>query len=91
MRDGESIMAQSGIYDEFAEALTMRFKELKVGRGIDKGVFIGPLTHDRAIGKAMAHINGESKCSLSCIFLICYRCKEVWRTNHSRRCSFGRD
>jgi succinate-semialdehyde dehydrogenase / glutarate-semialdehyde dehydrogenase len=53
------IMVQKGIYEEFADALTKRIKELKVGKGTDEGVFIGPLTHERAVDKAMIHINGE--------------------------------
>jgi succinate-semialdehyde dehydrogenase/glutarate-semialdehyde dehydrogenase len=52
------IMVQSRIYDEFADALTTRIKELKVGKGTEEGVFVGPLTHERAVDKAMAHING---------------------------------
>lgn len=53
------IMVQKGIYDEFAEALGKRIKELKVGDGLEEGVFIGPLTHERAVEKAMRHIDGE--------------------------------
>jgi succinate-semialdehyde dehydrogenase/glutarate-semialdehyde dehydrogenase len=52
-------MVQKGVYDEFAAALTARIKELKVGKGTEEGVFIGPLTHENALEKAMAHINGE--------------------------------
>ena len=52
------IMVQKGVYDQFADALTKRIKELKVGKGTEEGVFIGPLTHERAIEKAMTHING---------------------------------
>ncbi|KAE8445568.1 hypothetical protein EG329_013332 [Mollisiaceae sp. DMI_Dod_QoI] len=55
------ILVQSKIYDEFAEALTKRIKELKVGNGTEEGVFIGPLTHERAVGKAMDHINDAKK------------------------------
>jgi succinate-semialdehyde dehydrogenase/glutarate-semialdehyde dehydrogenase len=52
------IMVQSGIYKKFTQALTKRIKELKVGNGTEEGVFIGPLTHERAVDKAMCHING---------------------------------
>jgi acyl-CoA reductase-like NAD-dependent aldehyde dehydrogenase len=52
-------MVQKGIYNKFADALTARIKELKVGKGTEEGVFIGPLTHERAVEKAMVHINGE--------------------------------
>ncbi|KAF4470702.1 succinate-semialdehyde dehydrogenase (NADP+) [Fusarium albosuccineum] len=50
------IFVQEGIYDKFSAALVERIKTLKVGRGTDEGVFIGPLTHDRAVEKAMGHI-----------------------------------
>lgn len=50
------IFVQDGIYDQFATSLTERIKTLKVGLGTEKDVFIGPLTHDRAVQKAMDHI-----------------------------------
>lgn len=53
------IFVQKGIYDKFADALTERIKTLKVGAGWEKDVFVGPLTHDRAVEKAMNHINGK--------------------------------
>jgi succinate-semialdehyde dehydrogenase/glutarate-semialdehyde dehydrogenase len=53
------IMVQARIYDEFTEALKKRMKELKVGPGVEDGVFIGPLTHERAVGKAVQHIEGS--------------------------------
>ena len=54
------ILVQKGIYDKFAEALTKRIRELKVGPGTEDGVFVGPLTHERAVEKAMNHIAGKS-------------------------------
>ncbi|KAH7000942.1 succinate-semialdehyde dehydrogenase [Ilyonectria destructans] len=51
------IFVQDGIYDKFATALVERVKTLKVGKGTDNDVFIGPLTHERAVEKAMIHIN----------------------------------
>ena len=53
------VMVQKGIYDKFAKALTEKIKTLKVGPGVEDGVFVGPLTHDRAVEKAMAHIEGK--------------------------------
>ena len=37
-----------------------RIKKQKVGFGTDEGVTVGPLTHERAVGKAMRHIKGDS-------------------------------
>lgn len=55
------IFVQSGIYDEFAKQLTERIKKMKVGAGTEDDVFVGPLTHDRAVEKAMNHINDAKK------------------------------
>ncbi|CZT16869.1 uncharacterized protein RCC_02704 [Ramularia collo-cygni] len=50
------IFVQEGIYDEFAKALTERVKTLQVGNGVKEGVFVGPLTHECAVEKALHHI-----------------------------------
>lgn len=52
------IFVQDAIYDQFAQALTERVKTLQVGNGVKDGVFVGPLTHDRAVEKALRHIEG---------------------------------
>ncbi|WPG99911.1 Hypothetical protein R9X50_00273200 [Acrodontium crateriforme] len=51
------IFVQDKIYDAFAEALTEKIKTLKVGDGREDGVFVGPMTHERAVEKAIGHIN----------------------------------
>ncbi|KAL2853245.1 Aldehyde/histidinol dehydrogenase [Aspergillus pseudoustus] len=51
------IFVQEGIYGKFAATLVEKIKTMKVGNGVDTGVAIGPLTHDRAVGKAISHIN----------------------------------
>jgi succinate-semialdehyde dehydrogenase/glutarate-semialdehyde dehydrogenase len=43
------IMVQEGIYDEFAERLAAKVRELKLGNGTDKGVNIGPLINANAV------------------------------------------
>lgn len=53
------IFVQEGIYDRFSAALVEKVKALKVGNGVEEGVFIGPLTHERAVEKAVAHIKGS--------------------------------
>lgn len=55
------IFVQRGIYQEFMKALIAKIKTLKVGRGTDIDVFISPLTHERAVEKAMHHINGKCR------------------------------
>lgn len=59
------IFVQSGIYDKFAEAVVERIKKQKVGLGTDEGVTVGPLTHERAVEKAIRHINGNSPSGLA--------------------------
>jgi succinate-semialdehyde dehydrogenase / glutarate-semialdehyde dehydrogenase len=53
-------MVQKGIYDKFANALKEKIATLKVGPGVEDGVFVGPLTHERAVEKAMTHIEGRA-------------------------------
>jgi len=55
------IFVQESIYDRFTEALTNKVKTLKVGSGLTDGVFIGPLTHERAVEKALTHIEGGKR------------------------------
>lgn len=43
------ILVQDGIYDAFIERFTAAVKALKVGNGLDEGVTIGPLIHERAV------------------------------------------
>ncbi|MFI4882951.1 MAG: NAD-dependent succinate-semialdehyde dehydrogenase [Phycisphaerales bacterium JB064] len=47
---------QSGIYDKFMERFTAAVKKLKVGRGTQDGVSIGPLINDKAIDKVREHV-----------------------------------
>lgn len=53
------IFVQADIYDTFTQALTDKIKTLKVGPGTEEGVFVGPMTHDRAVEKALNHIAGK--------------------------------
>lgn len=50
------IFVQEGIYDRFTSALVERIEKLQVGNGTDSDVAIGPLAHERAVEKALAHI-----------------------------------
>ena len=74
------IMVQKGIYNKFVEALTQRVKGLKVGPGTEEGVFIGPLTHDRAIEKALKHIEGVSSGFFSHPVLLVRFCQTLSNT-----------
>jgi len=45
------LYVQAGVYDEFMEKFTSAVGEMKVGRGDEEGVNVGPLISDSAIGK----------------------------------------
>jgi succinate-semialdehyde dehydrogenase / glutarate-semialdehyde dehydrogenase len=50
------ILVQDGVYDAFAEKLTAKVKEMKVGPGDEPGVVQGPLINQAAIEKVEAHV-----------------------------------
>lgn len=50
------IYVQSGVYDAFVERLAQRTSELKVGKGSDDGVEVGPLISEKAVEKVEAHL-----------------------------------
>ena len=47
---------QAGIYDRFRERFVERVRSMKVGRGTEEGVDIGPMIDDRAIEKIERHL-----------------------------------
>lgn len=56
------IYVQKGVYEEFAKRFAEKVKSFKVGRGFEEGVTHGPLIHERAVGKVVAHVqDAESK------------------------------
>ncbi|KJZ71553.1 Putative succinate-semialdehyde dehydrogenase [Hirsutella minnesotensis 3608] len=56
------IYVQSGIYDAFVTKFTEKVAAFKVGNGFDEKTTHGPLIHDRAVSKVVAHIkDAESK------------------------------
>jgi succinate-semialdehyde dehydrogenase/glutarate-semialdehyde dehydrogenase len=50
------IYVQAGIFDRFTEALVDSVKELKVGRGTEEDVAIGPLINRAAVEKVERHV-----------------------------------
>ncbi|KAH8892170.1 succinic semialdehyde dehydrogenase [Thozetella sp. PMI_491] len=50
------IYVQEGVYQEFAEKLTQRVKQFKVGYGFDSGVTHGPLISERSVDKVERHV-----------------------------------
>lgn len=50
-------LVQAGVYDAFLEKLTDKVRQLRVGNGLEEGVFIGPLINTAAVEKVQAHVN----------------------------------
>ena len=50
------ILVQDGVYDSFAAKLAEKVRALKVGRGTEAGVNIGPLIDENAVAKVEEHI-----------------------------------
>ena len=50
------IYVQSAVYDEFAEKLAVKVRELKVGDGFEDGVTTGPLIDDQGLAKVEEHV-----------------------------------
>ncbi len=48
---------QSGIYDTFMDRFAKAIGKLKVGRGTQEGVNVGPLINDKAIEKVQEHVD----------------------------------
>jgi succinate-semialdehyde dehydrogenase/glutarate-semialdehyde dehydrogenase len=49
------IYVQAGVYDAFAEKLTARVAQMKVGDGLEAGTDLGPLISENAITKVKEH------------------------------------
>ncbi len=50
------IYVHASIYERFVERFAAYVRELRVGNGLDEGVEIGPLMHERAVAKCEAHV-----------------------------------
>ena len=50
------IYVQAAVYDAFAEKVGIKMASLKVGRGTDVGVNIGPLIDEQGLAKVEAHL-----------------------------------
>ncbi|MGR3571600.1 NAD-dependent succinate-semialdehyde dehydrogenase [Brevirhabdus sp.] len=50
------IYVQAGVYDDFAQRLAKRVRELKVGDGLSEGTDLGPLIESAAVDKVEDHL-----------------------------------
>ena len=51
------LLVQDGVYDTFLDKLASAVSAMKVGKGTDDGVMIGPLIDQAAVAKTEEHIN----------------------------------
>lgn len=51
------IYVQAGVYDAFAQKIGARLSGLKVGRGTDTGVNVGPLIDEQGLFKVESHVS----------------------------------
>ncbi len=51
------IFVQRGIYDVFAERLTGKLRQMRVGNGLDEGVTVGPLIDQATFDKVQSHVD----------------------------------
>lgn len=50
------LYVQDGIYEQFAEKLSIAVQTLKVGNGLENGVTTGPLIDEKAVSKVEKHL-----------------------------------
>jgi succinate-semialdehyde dehydrogenase/glutarate-semialdehyde dehydrogenase len=55
------IYVQAGVYDAFVEKMKVKMTKLKVGRGTEQGVTVGPLIDDQGLAKVEAHVEDAKK------------------------------
>ncbi len=51
------IYVQAGVFDEFSKKFTEAASKLKVGKGVDEGITVGPLIEASAVDKAEEHVS----------------------------------
>lgn len=51
------LLVQRSIHDRFVAALTERVKKLKVGHPLDPATEVGPLVHERHLGKVLSYVD----------------------------------
>lgn len=55
------VYVQDSIYDAFAQKLTAKMKDLKIGRGDEEGVKVGPLINQQAVDKVSSLVEDARK------------------------------
>lgn len=53
---GSRLILQEGIYDRFIERLAARAKRIKIGKGTDEGIEMGPLISEEHMNKVLKYI-----------------------------------
>jgi aspartate-semialdehyde dehydrogenase len=61
------IFVERPVYDAFCAVFAGRVAKLKVGVGLDRGVEIGPLMHERAVAKVHEHVCDAKTVGARCL------------------------
>ena len=51
------IFVQRSIYDVFAQRLTAKLRQMRVGNGLEEGVTVGPLIDQPTFTKVQSHVD----------------------------------
>ncbi len=62
------VTVEEGIYDEFMEKLTQEARDIKMGNGLDDGVFLGPVIREENLKRTISYIEAgvEAGANLIC-------------------------
>lgn len=55
------VYVQKGVYDQFAELLVKKTRELRVGHGLEKGTTMGPLTVPSGVNKVATQVEDATQ------------------------------
>lgn len=61
------VAVEDAIYDDFMEKLTKAAKEIKMGNGLDDGIFLGPVIREENLNRTMKYIEAGEKAGANLI------------------------
>ncbi|MDT2864061.1 CoA-acylating methylmalonate-semialdehyde dehydrogenase [Vagococcus carniphilus] len=61
------VAVEDAIYDDFMEKLTKAAKELKMGNGLDDGIFLGPVIREENLNRTVKYIEAGEKAGANLI------------------------
>ncbi|MFW7431260.1 CoA-acylating methylmalonate-semialdehyde dehydrogenase [Vagococcus carniphilus] len=61
------VAVEDAIYDDFMEKLTKAAKEIKMGNGLDDGIFLGPVIREENLNRTVKYIEAGEKAGANLI------------------------